>query len=497
MRMTRMAATALLAIGLVIHVPPAGAATGAPGPAIAWHTCSTDPADSLGAALDAAGAQCGEVTVPVDYSRPGGRRITLAVSRIPAADPARRRGTLIINPGGPGAPGLEQVLLGQYLPEVAATYDLVGTDPRFVGRSSPLGCDWPTDTFVRSAGADRRTFAESVAFARRLAVGCTSRDRDLLPFASTRNTARDMDAVRRALGEPKISYLGYSYGTYLGAVYLQMFGSHADRFVLDSAVDPEVYGPGVLRRNAPAIAAALRNWAGWAAGHSEHGLGRTTSQVLATVDRINRAAARRPLRVGKYAVDGHVLPYVLFAGMYDDSDAAYATFATTVQTLDAAAHGTKVTPEPPLEQFLAGVLTGAGAATDRAGTPILCADRAVSRDPASYRRDIEAHRADEPLFGPLTRNITPCAFWPGGPVEPVTTVDNAAPALIVSADGDPATPFQGQLAMHRALTGSRQVTLRGAFRHGVYLVAGNACIDAAVDGYLLGGTLPGTDSSCS
>jgi hypothetical protein len=219
--------------------------------------------------------------------------------------------------------------------------------------------------------------------------------------------------------------------------------------------------------------------------------------VLATVDRVSRAATRRPLRVGPYAVDGHVLPYLLFAGVYDDSDAAYATFATTVRTLDAAAHGTTVTPAPALEQFLAGVLTGAGAATDRAGTPILCADRAVSREPASYLRDIEAHRADEPLFGPLTRNITPCAFWPSGPVEPVTTVHNGAPALIVSADGDPATPYQGQLAMHRALTGSRQLTLRGAFRHGVYLVAGNACVDAAVGAYLLGGALPGTDRSCS
>jgi pimeloyl-ACP methyl ester carboxylesterase len=494
--MTRVAAAALLAIGVLVHLPPTGAAAGVTAPAIAWHDCSTGPTDDLGAALDAAGAQCGEVTVPVDYTRRGGRTITLALSRIRASDPGRRRGTLVINPGGPGAPGLEQVLLGQYLPAVAATYDLVGTDPRFVGRSSPLRCDWPTDTFVRSAGPDRRTFAESVAFAKHLAVGCTQHDRELLPFASTRNTARDLDAVRRALGEQRISYLGYSYGTYLGAVYLQMFGSHADRFVLDSAVDPAVYGPGLFRRNAPAIAAALRNWAGWAAGHGEYGLGATPGQVLATVDRISRAAAQRPLRVGRYSVDGHVLPYVLFAGVYDDSDAAHTTFATTVQTLDAAAHGSEVTPAPPLEQFLAGVFTGAGAATDRAGTPILCADRAVSRDPASYLRDIEAHRADEPLFGPLTRNITPCAFWPGAPVEPPTTVDNAVPALIVSADGDPATPYRGQVALHRALTGSRQLTLRGAFRHGVYLLAGNACVDAAVDAYLVGGALPGSDRSC-
>jgi hypothetical protein len=195
-------------------------------------------------------------------------------------------------------------------------------------------------------------------------------------------------------------------------------------------------------------------------------------------------------------VDGHVLPYLLFAGLYVDSDAAYADFAGTVRTLGAAAQGLAVTPSQSLDRFLAGVLTGVGPATDRAGTPVLCADRAVSRDPESYFRDIQAHRADEPLFGPLTRNATPCAFWPSNPAEPTTTVHNDAPALIVSADGDPATPYEGQIAMHHAVTGSRQVTLRGAFRHGVYLSAGSACVDTAVDSYLLGGALPATDRTC-
>jgi pimeloyl-ACP methyl ester carboxylesterase len=492
-RMTRLAAAVLLATGVLVQAPQAVADNGGP---VTWHGCSTGSDDDLGAALDAAGAQCGEVRVPVDYRRGHGRTITIALSRIKATDPARRRGVLLINPGGPGVPGMEQVLLGGNLPTVAARYDLVGMDPRFIGRSTPLHCDWPTDTFLRSAGPDRRTFNESAAFARDLAAGCTNEDRDLLPFASTRNTARDVDVVRRALGEQKISYLGVSYGTYLGAVYLQMFGSHADRFVLDSAVDPAVYGPGLFNRSAPAIAAALRHWAGWAAEHDGVGLGATADEVLSVVDRVHQTAARRPLQVGPYAVDGHVLPYLLFAGVYDDSDAAYADFATTVRTLDAAARGTAVTPSPSLDRFLAGVLTGVGPATDRAGTPVLCADRAVSRDPETYFRDIQAHRADEPLFGPLTRNTTPCAFWPTSPAEPTTTVRNDVPALVVGAEGDPATPYAGQVTLHRVLTGSRQVTLRGAFRHGAYLAAGSACVDTAVDSYLLGGALPATDQTC-
>ncbi|MBP2329040.1 pimeloyl-ACP methyl ester carboxylesterase [Kibdelosporangium banguiense] len=501
-RATRGWVAIALAVGLLAAAVIAGARTalgdGTPDrAAIAWHGCQAGPEDEVGKALDEAGAQCGEMTVPLDYARPDARTITVAVSRIKAADPANRRGVLLINPGGPGVPGLEQVLINQLVPQVAARYDLVGMDPRFIGRSTPLHCRWTTNTFLRSAGPDRRTFTESSAFAEDLAAGCARQNRDLLPYASTRNTARDIDVLRAALGEQKISYLGASYGTYLGAVYLQMFGDRADRVVLDGAVDPTVYGPNLLARSAPAMAAALEHWAGWAAGHADRfHLGATTSSVLSTVDRIARAATHRPLRLGEFQVDAHVLPYLLIAPLADDSEETYAALAGDVRVLAAAAGGEAVVPTPSLTQFLTELFTGSGAATDRAGTPILCADRATSRDPGSYLRDIEEHRADEPLFGPLTRNITPCAFWPTEPVEPPTLVRNAVPALIVGSSGDAFAPLPGQQAMHQALTGSRLVTLRGSFRHTVFPLAGSPCIDTAVNHYLLDGVLPETDTTC-
>lgn len=462
-----------------------------------WHGCRTDPDDELGAALDAAGAQCGEVTVPVDYGRPDGRVITVAMARIRATDPARRRGVLMLNPGGPGVSGMELVLVHERMPAVAARYDLIGMDPRFVGRSSPIRCRWRTDTFLRSAGPDRRRFAESVALARELAAGCAKGNLDLLRHASTRNTARDMDRIRIALGESKLSYLGYSYGTYLGAVYLQMFGSHADRVVLDSAVDPEIFGPALISRNAPAIRSALEHWAAWAATRDgEYGLGASMGEVLDGIERINRASARRPLALGSYLVDSHVLPYFLFTHLYDDSAESYADLAEQLRVFDVAARGEPATPTPRLETFLAGLFTGAGGATDRAGTPVVCADRAASPDPESYFHDIQDHLGDEPLFGPLTRNITPCAFWPTRPVEAPTTIDNTVPALIVGADGDAAAPYAGQLTMHRALAGSRMVTLRGRFRHTLYLIAGSGCLDSTVDRYLVDGVLPAHDTDC-
>jgi pimeloyl-ACP methyl ester carboxylesterase len=465
---------------------------------IGWHGCQTGPDDEIGKQLDAAGAQCGQVSVPLDYRRPYGRTITVAMSRMKASDPVHRRGVLLLNAGGPGVPGLPQVLINQLVPDVAARYDLIGMDPRFVGRSTPLDCHWPTNDFFRSAGPTRQTFDETVALEETLAAGCAAGNQDLLPYASTRDTARDMDVVRAALGEKRISYVGSSYGTYLGAVYLQMFGPRADRIVLDGPVDPKVFGPGVLSRNDPAATAALRHWAAFAADHnSQYGLGATTSGVLATVDQIDQAATRSPLRIGRFQVDTHLFPYFVFLSLYNDDTQAYSQLAADVQVLNEAAHGAAPDPTPMLEQFLTGITTGSGGdATARSGLPVLCADRAVSHDPDTYFQDIETHRSDEPLFGPLFRDITPCAFWPTSPVEPPTTISNDVPALMVASAGDPVSPYAGSQTMHRALRGSRLVTLRGSFHHTAYL-DGDPCIDTAVNHYLTTGVLPATDTTCT
>ncbi|WP_214322793.1 alpha/beta hydrolase [Nonomuraea sediminis] len=458
---------------------------------ITWRACTTGPDDRVGKTLDAAGAQCATVLVPMDYRRPDGRTVSVAISRVKATDASRRRGVLLFNPGGPGGSGLQMPLLGKEVPEVGARYDLLGMDPRFVGRSTPISCRWRTDTYLRSAGPDRPTFDKSVRLARHLAAGCVAGNLQALPYASTRNTARDMDVIRAALGERKLSYVGYSYGTYLGATYLQMFGSRADRVVLDSAVDPQVYGPRLLSRAAPAIDAALRRWASWAASrHKEYGLGSTREAVLATVEKINR----QPVTIGGYRVDSSVVALWLMGRLYDDGPQASATLAKEARALS---HAGKTPPPASFQEFLDGLFTGAGEASDRAGTAILCADRAAPRDPEIYYRDIQRHRSAEPLFGPLVRNISPCAFWPVKPLEAPTTIGNSVPALIVSAEGDPATPYPGQQAMHHALTGSRMITLTGAYRHTVYIADKNTCVDTKVTCYLLDGHLPEADVTCS
>ncbi len=215
MRIGRMAP--LLAVGvtatLLPALSPARASAAEPlarftNQKPAWHRCDT----SLPAAY-----QCATIKVPLDYSRPGSRTVKLAVSRIRTSVPGRRHGAILFNPGGPGGEGLDMpLMMKDTMPEkVREQYDLIGFDPRGVGRSSPLTCGLTATEENIEHPYKRETFSRDVKWARSVAAKCRARNGDRLPYFTTRNTARDMDVLRAVLGERKISYLGYSYGTYL------------------------------------------------------------------------------------------------------------------------------------------------------------------------------------------------------------------------------------------------------------------------------------------
>ncbi|WP_328439279.1 alpha/beta hydrolase [Streptomyces sp. NBC_00444] len=465
---------------------------------ITWTDCRQGPDDEEGTALDRAGARCARVTVPLDYSRPTGRTMEIALSRLPAADRKHRIGTLMLNSGGPAEPTLGMPLRTRaHLGKTAARYDIIGMDPRFVGRSEALDCGWPAGIWIRSAGYSRAAFDRQVAFQRDLAERCAARHGDVLPYVTTRNTARDMDVVRSVLGERRISFLGYSYGAYLGAVYMQMFPGRTDRVVLDSAGDPRTYGPRLLRGREVPAERALRAWASWtAARHGTYGLGASRTAVLATVRRIVDAATERPLRVGPYDIDEHLLPYLISNSSGSDQEEQRAAFARAVGVLDKAAKGVAVEPTPELAGLLRFALDASSSPLASPAAAIICGDAAAPRDPEVYWRDIERSRVRHPLFGPMTNNIAPCAFWPEPPREQPTTIANDTPALIVSATGDTATTYRGSRAMHGLLTGSRLLTLQGAIVHGVFGEYGNACVDAKVNAYLESGRLPTGNPTC-
>ncbi|HZX04017.1 alpha/beta fold hydrolase [Kribbella sp.] len=463
-------------------------------PRIEWHQCRLDAADEEGAALDRAGAECGDLKVPLDYGRPDGPRITLALSRLRAT--GHRIGAMVLNDGGPGGPGLSMPLRLRPAMRAAGTrYDLIGLDPRFVGRSTPIDCKLPYAAWPWAGGADRASFERVSTQVADVARRCGANAGRYLRYVNTRNTTRDIDQVRIALGEPKISYLGYSYGTYLGSVYLQLFPGRTDRVLLDGPIDPVPYGPRLLRTVGPANEDALRSWAAWAAARNPaYGLGATTAQVLASVDRVLRVAGQSGLRVGKYRIDDGLVPLLLFGPLADDRDAARATYAGFVRTLLDATHG-PVQPGAELGAFLDSVLTPASSQAASAQIAILCGDRAVPRDPQVYWRDIQAHRRTEPHFAALTRMISPCASWPVRPQEAPTRIANTEPALIVAADGDPRAIYPYATALRKDLPSARMITVRDARKHGIFGEYGNECVDTKVIDYLLSGRLP-ADQTC-
>ncbi|MEV4339481.1 alpha/beta hydrolase [Streptomyces sp. NPDC049590] len=507
-RAARTAAAVALALAGTLSLAAAPASSAATRPAadplaryhhqhLRWQSCLLGPGDATGKELDQTGAQCADVTVPLDYARPDGRTLTVAISRIRGTDTAHRAGALLLNSGGPGGQTLgDPPFVRRAMREVAARYDVVGVDPRFVGRSTPLDCHWPTGSMIRGAGTGRAGFDREVRFAADLARRCRAHAGDLLPHSGTRNTARDMDIVRAALGERRISYLGYSYGSYLGQVYATMFPGRVDRVVLDGVIDPARYSPRLLRGAEEANGHALRDWADWAAAHhAARGLGRTRDAVLATVETARSAAARTPLRVGGYRVDDHVLPVLVLNGLSQDNPTAYGDLADAVRDLRRAAEGRAVTPSPWLASALEFTLTGHESAYGSAQTSILCGDVPAPRDPETYWRDLRRAGNGDRLFAPVTNNINPCAFW-DPPRERPTTVRADLPALLVNATGDPRTVYPCARAVRRDWPSSRLVTLRDADQHAVYGVYGSPCADAAVNAYLATGRLPATDVSC-
>ncbi|MFC9976467.1 alpha/beta hydrolase [Spirillospora sp. NPDC127200] len=493
-----LTAAALAAAGVVaVPAARADALTRFHTQPVEWKKCTLYDGDAVGEYLDRAKARCADITVPLDYARPGGRTITVAVSRL-AAEPGRRIGTMMVNGGGPG-PALDMPpYLRGVMRQAGPRFDLVAMDPRSTGRSTPVDCGWPTGSWVRSAGLSRASFERSAALARDLADRCRRRHPDLLPHISTRNIARDMDVVRAVLGERRISYNGSSYGNYLGGVYATMFPGRLDRTVLDSGIDPAAWGGLMAKGLADANERALGRWAEWAARrHAAYRLGTTRAAVLGATMEMVEASALSPLRVGPYRVDDTVTPVLLFSMLQSDRDPQRADLAASVAELLKAARGRPARATGALGESLKSLLTGGESRYGSAQSALICGDGAAPADPEFYWRDIQRTRRSAPFFGALAHNLNPCAFWPVKPREKPTEIGARLPALLVAATGDTRTPYPGTRVLNGLLKGSRLVTLRGADVHSPYQAGyGDACVDDAVNRYQVTGRLPARDVVC-
>ncbi|MFG2990238.1 alpha/beta hydrolase [Streptomyces sp. NPDC048257] len=496
-------AAATVAAGLTATAAPAATAVPTParpapsGPELDWHRCSPD--------LPAA-QECAELPVPLDYDDPGGRQLTLAVSRIRSDRPEARRGTLVVIPGGPGGSGVQRLTqkAEALQRELAGAYDLVAFDPRGVGASTTASCDLaPEDrylTSLRSWPGPNGEITENIARSRRIAEACARSGGPELRSFTTANQVRDLDRFREALGERRLSAWGTSYGTYVGAVYAQQYPERTDRWVLDSSGDPDPkrVARGWLANMSQGAEDRFPDFAAWAA-HPDRDrdglrLGAAPREVepllLALAARLDREP--RPSTAPGAPLTGNGLRQALQNALY--GDAAFASFARLVKAAQAPAGTPAGTPELPKE--LAAPLRNEDAAVM---VGVICNDVAWPDVPvAAYRRAVATDRARHPLTAGMPANVLPCSFWKTPTQKPTRiTGDGPSNILMLQSRRDPATPLSGGLKMREALGDrARMVTVEQG-GHGLYLGNGNACGNRAVTEFLISGRRPARDTGCA
>jgi len=478
----------------VISLSATLVATGAPAAAHAattWTSCGSAPG------LDPR-QECTTLQVPLTYGKPGGGTISLTVSRIRTARPGLRRGVLLLIPGGPGSPGLRRPSdMVKRLPKaVLDRYDLVGFDPRGVGRSSPVSCGLAHEdlapTLLKPYPSADGDIKRNAAWSRRIADACARNGGPVLRSISTRTEARDIDAIRRALGEQRLSYWGVSYGTYAGAVYATMFPGRTDRVVLDSNDDPDPrrVARAWLANYSVGIEDRFPDFAAWAAARDDElGLGADAAAVRRTfldlAGRLDRAPIPWP-GANPARLDGAVLRETMLNALY--SDAGFPALAALMR----AALGPGPLPAPSTAPDEAMQNAAASAAAT------LCNDVEWPSSLGMHRQLVARDRAAHPLTAGMPVNIGPCAYWPYRPAEAPVRVGAQGPSnvLLVQNLRDPATPYSGALRMREALGSRARMVAVDSGGHGSYLVNGNACGDDTVTTFLVTGRRPARDTIC-
>lgn len=439
------------------------------------------------------GLQCASLRVPLNYADPGGRKITLALSMAPATAPeSQQQGVLLVNPGGPGAPGrsLAAAVAAGLNPRVAADYDIVGFDPRGVGASVPaLSCDPGFFSGVRPDYVPANQAAEQVLIgrARTYAADCEQRFGWLLPYMTTADAARDMDSIRQAFGVAKISYYAFSYGTYLGQVYATLFHDRVRRMVLDSTVDPT----GVWYQDNIAQDYAFQGrqdafYAWVARNDATYHLGTTAAAVRAAWyearDRLKAHPAAGPNGplVGPDEFDDTFTQGAYLNTLWPGLASALAEYVNggSAGALIAQYQENGVQPENLFAVYNA----------------VQCSDVNWPRNWPKWQSDTERVYRTAPFEAwPNAWFNAACVFWPvRGPAEPMQIKGaGLPPILMLQGTLDPATPYAGAQDAHKLLPTARMVVVEGGGNHGQSLESpANACVQSYLNSYLATGAVP-------
>ncbi|AZQ34632.1 alpha/beta hydrolase [Streptomyces cyaneochromogenes] len=484
-----IAAASAVVFGAVTPLTASATDTAAP-PKPKWKKCAGEGLDPR--------QQCATVSVPMDYDDPGGRKIDIAVSRIPSEKPSARRGALLLIAGGPGGDSLgDPSGKGQKLPQsVRDAYDLIGFAPRGNAPSTPVSCEADHDDLARTKllpwPAPDGSVTENLATARRLSDACARNGGELMKHISTKNNARDIDRIRAALGERKLSAWGVSYGTYIGAAYTELFPHRSDRIVLDSndAPDPVRAERAWLQSFEAGVEDNFPEFAKWASTPGNpYRLADTAAEVRPLFLRLAARLDREPIPwpgANPEELNGNVLRQAMLDNFYDPDD-----YPKLAKLILAAQQGTlpPAPPAPPrsaLQNY-----TAVSAAT-------ICNDAAWPRSAAVYEKGVAESRAKSPLTAGMPRNAMVCAAWPWQPKEAPVRVTDRGPSniLLVQNERDVATPLSGALKLREAYGRRAVMVTVNSTGHDAYLENGNACGDGAVSRFLATGKRPDGDLYC-
>src|SRR5215472_4993530 len=498
MRRSRLAVAMLLVLaltGCALNGPlPLFKARTSPKPATSTANLSRFYGQRLTWRDCGGGFQCSTLLVPLDYAHPLGAVIGIAVIRHPATDPAHRVGSLLVNPGGPGGSGIGYARSANQVASAAllAQYDLVGFDPRGVGQSAPVSCldDAQMDAFVATV-PDPQTQGEqdqAVTEAKLLANGCEARSAKLLPHVSTVEAARDMDVLRQALGDAKLTYLGKSYGTFLGATYADLFPSKVGRLVLDGALDPRLDANQLGLQQAAGIELALRSFLADCVKRADCPLAGDATGAEARITSMLASIRAQPIRGdGTRTVDLALAEIGTIAALYTDATWQFLRLALRL-ALQGDGRGLLQLADSYDDRGPDGRYQSNELAANYA---VNCIDRPDVTSVAGVQARVPSYAQASPEFGAgLAWGDLTCAYWPvkatGRPHA--ITAAGAAPILVVGTIRDPATPYAWAQALASQLASARLLTYNGD-GHTAYR-RGSSCVDSAVDAYFLWGTLP-------
>ncbi|MFI1014179.1 alpha/beta hydrolase [Streptomyces sp. NPDC020965] len=446
--------------------------------------------------------QCATVKVPLDYDKPAGDSVKLAVARIKATGPGKRIGSLLVNPGGPGgsAVGYLQAYAGVGYPApVRARYDMVAVDPRGVARSEPVECltgrQMDAYTQIDQTPDDAAEAARLTSAFKGFAAGCQKRSGTVLPHVSTVDAARDMDVVRAVLGDPKLTYVGASYGTFLGATYAELFPGRTGRLVLDGALDPSLPARRVNLDQTAGFETAFRSFAADCVRQPECPLGSTTVADAATrLKAFFATLDARPVPTGESRELGESLATTgVLAAMYDEG-----AWPQLREGLTSAMNGDGAPLLALADSYYERDSDGTYANLMYANAAVNCLDLPPAfAGPAAVEAAVPEFEKASPVFGRgFAWAALNCAYWPTPATGEPHRIEakGAAPILVVGTTRDPATPYAWSRGLADQLASGTLLTYDGD-GHTAY-GRGSDCVDTAINAYLLEGTVPANGTRC-